>query len=242
MSGTWIFLWLLAWATGTPLGWIVLVFALWWVADRFTFRLFPSPMPAWRRWRRKGVLRRTLSANPHDRRARFELADLLLARHPREAVEVLRPNLEAGDDDVHTAFLMGAALARSGFAEQAERVLAAARGADPDFRLGEIDLELGRLRVRKGDHAGAREALERLLVARPGTVEGRWLLALALDGLGEAAAARRVRAEGWREYAHMPRFHRRQDRLFAWRLRPWRPAAVAIGLLLVAGAALRVFL
>jgi len=67
-----------------------------------------------------------------------------------------------GDDDVFTAFTMGAALARSGFPEQAERMLGAARALDPEFRAGEIDLELGRMRLARRDPAGAREALEGL--------------------------------------------------------------------------------
>jgi hypothetical protein len=67
---------------------------------------------------------------------------------------------------------------------------------------------------------------------RPGTVEGRVLLARALEGLGDAAGARRVRGEAWREYVALPRFQRRHERLFAWRLRPWRPALVAAGIAL----------
>jgi tetratricopeptide (TPR) repeat protein len=146
-------------------------------------------------------------------------------------VEVLRPNVKAGDEDVHTAFTMGAALARSGFREQAERVLAAARAEDPGFRMGEIDLELGRMRLAGRDFAGAREALERVVALRPGTVEGRALLARALDGQGDGEAARRMRAEAWREYANLPRFQRRHERPFAWRLRPWRPVLLAVGVL-----------
>jgi len=230
---------LLASLTGSPLLALAVLIAFWWAADRFTFRLFPDPVRVWRRWRRADALRRTLATNPHDRRARLELAELLLeVRRPREAVEVLRPNVEAGDDDVHTAFAMGAALARTGYAEQAERALGAARAADPEFRAGEVDLELGRLRLGRGDFAGAREALDRLLVARPGTVEGRWLLSRTLAGLGDAAGARRVRAEAWREYAALPAFHRRHERRWAWRARPARPLAwAAVALLLLAAAA-----
>jgi tetratricopeptide (TPR) repeat protein len=232
--GTWLQWVLLTWLTGSPLGAAVLVLALWWLADRFTFRLFPSPVRLVRRWRRIAQLRRTIATNPHDRRARFELAELLLeVRRPRATVEVLRPNVEAGDEDVHTAFTMGAALARSGFPEQAEKVLAAARAEDPGFRMGEIDLELGRMRLARRDFAGAREALERVVALRPGTVEGRSLLARALDGLGEGERAARVRDEGWREYASLPRFHRRHERPFAWRLRPWRPALVALAVAVV---------
>jgi tetratricopeptide (TPR) repeat protein len=225
----WMQWYLLSWLTGSPIGALVLLAAVWWLGDRFTFRVLPDPLRVFGRWRRMGQLRRTLDVNPHDRRARFELAERLLdSRRPREAAEALRPNVEAGDEDVHTAFVMGAALGRSGHAEAAERALAVAREADPRFRAGEIDLELGRQRVARGDFAGAREALERLLGVRPGTVEGRWFLAKALAGLADAEGARRVRAEAWREYAALPRFHRRQERPYAWRIQPWRPIAAAL--------------
>lgn len=229
---------LLTWLTGSPIGAALLLIAIWWLGDRFTVRLLPSPIRLVRRWRRIARLRRAIAVNPHDRRARFELAELLLeVRRPRAAVEALRPNVEAGDEDVHTAFAMGAALARSGFREQAERVLAAARAADPGFRMGEIDLEVGRMRLAGRDFAGAREALARVVALRPGAVAARALLARALQGLGDRAGARRVREEAWREYASLPRFQRRQERPFAWRLRPWRPALVAAALALALAVA-----
>lgn len=240
-----LLLWgLLAWATGSPLAALLLLLLLWWAADRFTFRILPDPLRALGRWRRRRALWRAIAVNPGDRRSRFELAQLLLeTRRPARALEVLRPNLEAGDDDVHTAFLLGALLARTGAHEQAERALGVARAAEPGYRLGEIDLVLGRSRLARGDLAGAREALSRLVEARPGTVQGRALLARALEGLGDPGAAR-VREEAWREYAALPRFRRREERPWAWRVRPWRPALVALAVLaagaLAATAAVRV--
>jgi hypothetical protein len=236
----WMLWLLLSWVTGSPLTAAVVLLLVWWLGDRFTFRVLPDPLRVLGRWRRSAQLRATLQVNPHDRRARFELAERLLeSGHPAEAAAALRPNIEAGDEDAHTAFLMGAALGRSGAHEQheqAERALELARREDPRFRAGEIDLELGRQRVARGELAGAREALERLLVERPGSVEGRWLLARTLAGLGQAEEARRVREEGWREYTLLPRFHRRHERRFAWRLRPWRPIAAAV--ILIAAAAI----
>jgi thioredoxin-like negative regulator of GroEL len=224
---------LLTMLTGSPLIGLVVVLLIWWLGDRVTFRVLPDPLRWVARWQRRAALRRTLADNPSDRRARFELADLLLeAGRPAEAVSTLRYNVEAGDDDVYTAFLWGAALGRSGQAEQAERALAVARAADPRFRAGEIDLELGRQRLARRDLAGAREALERLLELRPGTVEGRWLLARSLDGLGDAAGAALRRDQAWAEYAALPRFQRRAQRPYAWRIRPWRPALVALAVLL----------
>ena len=230
----WILWLLLSWVTGSPITALLILAALSLLGDRLTFRVLPDPLRALARWRRRGQLRATLRVNPHDRRARFELAELLLeARRPREAAEVLRPNVLAGDEDVRTAFAMGAALGRSGAWEPAEKALEVARAQDPRFRLGEIDLELGRQRLARGDFAGAREALQRVVAERPGTVEGRYHLARALSGLGEEAAAREVRRDVVREYRLLPRFHRRQERPFAWRLEPWRPAAVALAVALV---------
>jgi tetratricopeptide (TPR) repeat protein len=233
----WMLWLLLSWVTGSPLTAALVLLLVWWLGDRFTFRMLPDPLRAVGRWRRTAQLRATLQVNPHDRRARFELAERLLeSGHPAAAAAALRPNIEAGDEDAHTAFLIGAALGRSGAHEQAERALELVRREDPRFRAGEIDLELGRQRVARGELLGARQALERLLVERPGSVEGRWLLARALAGQGQVEEARRVREEGWREYTLLPRFHRRQERRFAWRLRPWRPVAAAA--ILIAAAAI----
>ncbi len=231
---------LLSWLTGSPLGALLVLVVIWWLGDRATFRVLPDPFRLFRRWRRIASLRRDLSVNPHDRRARLELSQLLVdLRRPREAVEVLRPNVEAGDDDVHTAFAMGVALARSGSHESAERYLTAARVREPAFRLGEIDLELGRVRLRRGETAGAVEALARLVAERPGTVEGRFFLARALEGQGDAVGAARVREEAWHEYAALPRFRRQHERPYAWRLRPWRPALVAVMVALATALVLR---
>lgn len=232
----WMLWVLLSWITGSPITALVLLALVWLLGDRVTFRVLPDPLRAFRRWSRRSALGRALAANPHDRRARLELANLLLdARRPGQAAEVLAPNVEAGDDDVHTSWAMGAALARTGAWDRAEQFLAAARAREPTFRMGELDLEVGRLRLRRGDAAGARAPLERLVAERPGTVEGRYWLARALDALGDAAGAARVREDAWREYAALPRFRRQHERAFAWRIRPWRPALVAI--VVVAGLA-----
>jgi len=231
---------LLTWLTGSPFASLLFLVLIWWLGDRVTFRVLPDPLRLFHRWSRTASLRRTLSANPHDRRARLELANLLLEmRRPREAAELLEPNVEAGDDDVHTTFAMGAALARSGSPERGEQFLAAARTRDPAFRMGEIDLEVARLRLRRGDAAGAIEPLARFVAERPGTVEGRFWLARALAIRGDKSGAARVRDEAWREYAALPRFRRQRERPYAWRLRPARPALVAAAVVVAVALVLR---
>ena len=54
-----------------------------------------------------------------------------------------------------------------------------------------------------------------------------------------AALPARARDEAWREYAALPRFRRQHERPYAWRIRPWRPALVAVALALAAALLLR---
>ena len=234
MSTSWILYLLLSMLTGNPLVALVALLVIGWIADRFTFGFLPSPARILGRWGRVQRLRQTLLVNPHDRRARLELAELVVASSPREAAQVLRSNLEAGDQDVHTAFIYGKALARSGRHEEAERSLSFAREIEPNFRMGEIDLELGRLRMARGDWKGAREPLELFIGARPGTVEGRYLLARVLSKLGDGAAAERIQDDAWREYRSLPRFRRSDERRFAWRLRPVRAAVLFAAIIAMA--------
>jgi tetratricopeptide (TPR) repeat protein len=220
--------------TGSPILSIAILVVFWFVLDRFTFGLLPDPLRFLMRWQRTWRLERLLGANPHDRRARQEVAELYLwQRRYKKAVEALKPNLEAGDDDANTLFTMGWACFGAGHAEQAEVFMAEAAERDPAFRVGAIDLELGRWRLAGGNAKGALEALERFIHVRRGSVEGRVLLAKAMLAAGDDGKAALMREEAWKEYVSAPRFQRRMERFWAWRAKPSRPATYAALLLLV---------
>ncbi|MDC0713495.1 hypothetical protein POL68_33835 [Stigmatella sp. ncwal1] len=218
-------LWMLLTAfTGRPLLSLALLLVGLWVMDRFTVQLLPSPARWWGRWRRSGQLERMILANTHDRRARAELAELWIGRGLyAEAAGLLKPNLEAGDEDVDTLFLLGVAYLGAGEVARGELLLDEAAKLDEDFRMGAIDLERGRLRLKNGDAQGAVAPLERFVKSRHGTVEGRVLLARALNRSGRDAEAALMRDEAWAEYVSAPRFQRRRERMWAWRARPSRP-------------------
>lgn len=229
------FLWLILSAlTGRPVLVALVLLGAWWLLDRVTFRFLPSPVRAFQRWQRASQLKRGLLANPHDRRARLALAELWVERRRyRQAMELLRPNLEAGDDDTATLFTMGLACLGTGHFEQGELLFKEVLAAEPRFRAGTIELERGRWRLARGDFAGAREALERFCDIRKGTVEGRVLLANALRQGGDETRAAKVRQEAWLEYVAAPRFQRNAERSWAWRARPLRPLSyVAVALVL----------
>jgi tetratricopeptide (TPR) repeat protein len=231
---TWMLWMIVSLFTGRPLLSLVLVFGLIWAMDRFTLQLLPRPLRFIHRWRRAGQLERTLMNNTHDRRARFELAEFRVGqgRYAR-AVELLKPNLEAGDEDVDTLFLLGVAYLGAGEKAKGELLLDEAAKLNPDFRQGSIDLERGRLRLAQGDTPGAIEALERFVKGRNGSIEGRTLLAKALAKAGRDADAALMRDEAWNDYVAAPGFQRRRERMWAWRARPSRPITYGAIVLIV---------
>ena len=230
--GWWL---ILSQVTGSPVMALVLLGVGGWALDQFTLGILPSPLRAYRRWRRTSSLTELLTINPHDRRARFELADLLCDhRRFARALEVLKPNVAAGDSDAATLYLMGRAAYGSGHPREAETFLGESLEQDPEYRMGATLLELGRGRLAAGDVAGAETALRDFCKRRQGTVEGRVLLSQACAARGDQAEADRWRSEAWKEYATAPPFLQRQERWWAWRIRPWRPALLALAVSIVA--------
>ena len=97
--GKWLQWILLTSIVGNPILALAILILFWWAIDRFTLGILPDPFRIVGRLRRIGLLRRSLSHNPHDLRVRVELADLLVARKKyREATDVLRYNVEHGDE------------------------------------------------------------------------------------------------------------------------------------------------
>ena len=234
MSTSWLLWIILSSLTGRPILSAVVLLAVAWAVERYTVGVLPSPFRALARWQRAAKLERVLQSNPHDRRARLELADLWVARRRyAAAAEVLKPNLSAGDDDVKTLTTLGVAYLGAGDAARGELLLDEAAKQEVGHQMGTIDLERGRFRLARGDLPGAISALERLRQARPGTVEGRVLLARALDLSGRDGEGALMREEAWKEYAVAPGFQQRRERLWAWRARPSRPLLYGVALVVL---------
>lgn len=215
---------------GSPLGALAALLVGGWLVDRATVGLLPRPLRMLNRASRQRELRRVLRNNPSDRRARFELADQLQWARPREAMELAKRNLEAGDTDPDTLLVMGVACFRAGHAKEAELFLREAIAQAPTYRSGALWLELGRGLLSANDPRGALEALRELLRERPGSIEGRVLYARALTAMGDLAGAKAQRAQAWIDYRGAPGFFRREQRLWAYRAQPWRVLPWVVGL------------
>jgi len=233
---------LLWWLTGNPIAAAALLLVGYAVADWYTFGFLRGLSRAVRNLRRAPRLARQIAVNPHDRRARVELGELLVeqGRFAR-AVDVLRPAAQEDPHDLAALFPLGVACLRLGRIEEGELFLREVHGADPEFRLGRAPLEIGTQRLRRGDAAGAVEPLSRYVAAHPHRVEGHYLLSVALRRSGDAAGAMRERARAWEEYDTALPYQRRMDRRWAWRARPSRPvlygAVACAAVLLLATAA-----
>src|ERR1700737_2659743 len=195
--------------------------------------------PAFQRGRR---LRLVLLHNPHDRKARADLGQILISqrRHAR-AIEVVKPLADADPHDVSALYLLGIACLATGRIEQGELFLTEVHEADPAFRGGAALLELGRHRIRRGA-GSAVVPLRAFLDVYPHHVEARFLLSRAHQLAGNGAAATAERDRCWQEYETDLPYQRRRDRLWAWRARPSRPllyAAIACCAVALLGMALQ---
>lgn len=234
---------ILWWITGNPLAAALLLLFGYAVADWYTFGFLRGLAQAIRNLRRAPRLRRQIAVNPHDRRARIELGEILVEQARfAGAIEVLQPAAKEDPHDLSALYPLGIACLRTGRVEEGELFLRELHAADPEFRLGRAPLEIGASRLRRGDARGAVESLSQYVAAHPHRVEGHYLLSRALRQCGDAAAAGRARARAWEEYETALPYQRRLERRWAWRARPSRPllyAGVLCAALMVLGAALR---
>ncbi|HZX96634.1 MAG TPA: tetratricopeptide repeat protein [Myxococcales bacterium] len=232
-------LWML---TGSPVTAAVVLLAAYALADWYTFGFLRGLARAMADFRRGRRLRLVLLLNPHDRKARADLGDILLSqRRWTRVLEVVKPLADEDPHDLRALFLLGVACFATGRSEQGELFLGEIHKADPSFRDGAAALELGRWRLRLRD-ARAAAILGEFVQAHPHSVEARFLLSQAHRLAGDTAAAVAERQRCWREYETELPYQQRRDRRWAWRARPSRPAlyaAVACGALVLFGAALQ---
>jgi tetratricopeptide (TPR) repeat protein len=197
------------------------------VFDRLAFGLLPPFLRAWLRFGRVGRLRRAIAANPHDRPARWELAQILIERRRhQEAARVIAPNLVAGDADAATLIVAGQALAGMGRRADAEHYFTDAREAATPHERDEIDLLAGTNRAAMGTlpAPGKRSppcARRASAASSPASASARVLAAA-----GEREAAARMRDEAWARYREAPRFQRRRERFLGLARAAEPPAGV----------------
>jgi len=165
---SWINFSILWMITGSPAAAAAILIAAYAIADWYTFGFLRGIAVAVADFRRGRRLRLTLLQNPHDKKARADLGEILVAqRRYARAIEVVKPLADADPHDLRALYLLGVACLATGRVEQGELFLQEVHRASPEFRDGEPLLQLARFRIRRNDR-GALAPRERWPVAGGG--------------------------------------------------------------------------
>jgi tetratricopeptide (TPR) repeat protein len=213
---------LLAWLTGNPLLALLIVIALalpgWLAGSRIALRLSRRV----RAWGEAGRLRRALELNPHDAKARVDLAGILIRqgkyREAREEVEQVFARVE---DLPEANYALGLALLHDGEAERGRGLVERALELSPRFGYGEPYLRLGDFRADRGEWAQAAERYRQATGIYSSSVEGWYKLGKSLSELGRADEARAALQEALASYRTAPWYRRPDDR-------PWKRRAARL--------------
>src|SRR3954469_25498322 len=136
--------------TGSPVAAALILLAAYAIADWYTFGFLRGVARAVANLQRGRRLEMVLLHNPHDRKARADLGDILLQQHRhRRAIEVVKPLADADPHDLHALWMLGIACLRTRRSSEGELFLTEVHKADPSFRDGAALLELGRARLKR---------------------------------------------------------------------------------------------
>jgi tetratricopeptide (TPR) repeat protein len=213
---------LLTWITGNPLlaGLAIVALSLpgWWASSRWAFRLSRKV----RAWGEAGRLRRTLAVNPHDAKARTDLAGILTRQGRfREARAELEPVLPRVDDLPEANYYLGLSLMNDGELERGRALVERALALSPKFGYGEPYLRLGDVRADRNEWEQAAERYRQATAIYGSSVEGWYKLGQALHALGRGEESRAALQEALASYRTAPWYRRSEDR-------PWKRRAARL--------------
>jgi tetratricopeptide (TPR) repeat protein len=183
-------------------------------------RWLPDPFLIVARFNLAQRLRRDVAANPANRVAHRQLAQLYLERRrPALALPHIEKALAGEPESAELLHLRGLALHLARRDAEAVEAFIAAVQRDPKQGYGDPFLRAGDALVRLQRWEDAEEAFERFLEVASSSVEGWFKLALVRKRLGKIAEAEKARTEGVQLYASLPGYVRRAQRLWYWRAR-----------------------
>jgi len=212
---------LLSWITGNPLLAVLVILALslpgWWAGSRWAFRLSRKI----RTWGEAGRLRRALTINPHDAKARSDLGAILTRQgHFREARPELEQALPRVDDLPEANYYLGLCLMNDGDVEQGRALVERALAINPKFGYGEPHIRMGDFHVARGEWEVAADRYRQATAIYGSSVEGWQKLGETLERLGRRAEARTALQEAIASYRTAPWYRRGEDR--RWKRRAAR--------------------
>jgi tetratricopeptide (TPR) repeat protein len=212
----------LTWLTGSPLLAVLFLLALaipgWLAGSRLALRLSRR----FRAWGEAGRLRRLLELNPHDAKARVDLAGLLVRqgkyREARAEVERVFARVEDLPD---ANYALGLCLLHDGDPDRGRQLIERALEISPKFGYGEPYLRLGDFRAERGEWEQAALRYRQATGIYTSSVEAWYKLGKSLTELGRSEEARGALAEALASYRGAPWYRRPDDR-------PWKRRAARL--------------
>jgi tetratricopeptide (TPR) repeat protein len=212
----------LTWLTGSPLLAVLVVVALaipgWLAGSRMAVRLTRRV----RAWGEAGRLRRALELNPHDAKARVDLACILVRQGKYRAARAeVEPVFTRVEDLPDANYALGLALLYDGVPERGRELIERALAISPKFGYGEPDLRLGDSWTDQKDWDRAAFHYGRATEIFTSSVEAWYKLGQALAAQGKGEDARGALKEALASYRSAPWYRRSDDR-------PWKRRAARL--------------
>jgi tetratricopeptide (TPR) repeat protein len=212
----------LAWLTGNPLLAVLIVVALavpgWLAGSRFALRLTRRMRAAGE----AGRLKRALEVNPHDAKARVDLAGILVRRAKyREARSAVEPVFSRVEDLPEAHYALGLSLLHEGEVERGRALIERALALSPKLGYGEPSLRLGDFHADRKEWELAAERYRHATEIYSSSVEAWYKLGRALAESGKHGEARAALQEALTSYRTAPWYRRTDDR-------PWKRRAARL--------------
>jgi len=213
---------LLTWLTGSPLLAVLFLVALavpgWLAGSRLALRLSRR----FRAWGEAGRLRRLLELNPHDAKARVDLAGILARQGKyREARAQIEPVFARVEELPDANYTLGLCLLHAGEPDRGRELVERALEISPKFGYGEPYLRLGDFRAGRQEWEAAARRYRQATGIYTSSVEAWYKLGKSLAELDRPREARTALAEALASYRGAPWYRRPDDR-------PWKRRAARL--------------
>ncbi len=206
--------------TGNPIIALLVIVAIYLALDYQYVGLSRCLFRGVRRVSEIHALERVIAINPHDAAAHSDLGRLLVeSRRYREAVSYLETAIKKLSESHETQCYLGLAYLWTGKVKDGEALIQVVLESNPKYRYGEPYLRWGKFLLKEGQSRRAVEILEKFHLIHSSSVEGYYLLGEAFRQGGDWEKASSAYRKALRVLKQSPRYKRRTERLWAWKVR-----------------------
>ncbi|OKP77152.1 hypothetical protein A3844_02230 [Paenibacillus helianthi] len=202
---------------GNPFLALILLLVILYFLDRRYVGIFPSISKPFRRSRQMSRLRTTISLNPNDVSAKFDLARLLIERKRySESKELLVQIADRYEQSAEYWVELGYANLKLGLLPEGEAQMLQGLEINRKAQYGQPYLRLAET-FRNTDHDKALHYVTQFQEIQSSSSEAYYLAGSMYKALGRVDDAKRAFAESTAIYRSLPKYKKRQERRWALR-------------------------